>query len=116
MTTHFDQLAQILRLTPYQYETIKSNYDKYDMSGLVKRDGVVYVPRAPGGISERIWWLFFGAPADLIGQNKILLHHQRRIKFVANGYHCVRVGKYMYYADATGHAVSRDTFIRNSVR
>lgn len=116
MNTHFDRLAQNLHLTPYQYETIKSNYDKYDMSGLIKRGGVVYIPRAPGGIFERIWRLVFGTPADLIGQNKILLRHQRRIKFVANGYHCVRVGKYMYYADPTGQAVSRNTFIRNGGR
>ena len=48
---------------------------------------------------------------DLIGENKTLLQGMRKIKFCANGYHCVRVGRHVYYADASGNDVSRGEFI-----
>ena len=57
--------------------------------------------------------LLLGARVDLIGKNTMLLRAQRGIRFCANGYHCVRAGRYTYYADAMGRVISRREFMEN---
>ncbi len=78
---NFDKLCFIMRLTPYQRRVLESNYSKYDMSGLVKRDGVLYAPYAGRGIWARTRRVFVGRRADLIGANNVLAQNQYGIKF-----------------------------------
>lgn len=114
MYNKIDCLAQNLNLSSYQTNKLKMDYDKYNISRLEKRGGVLYAPYVVHGFLERVYNLFLGRRADLIGQNRILLQAQRNIKFCANGYHCVKVGRYTYYADATGRVVSRNEFIHKT--
>lgn len=114
MYNKIDCLAQNLNLSSYQANKLKTDYDKYNISRLEKRGGVLYAPYVVHGFLERVYNLFLGRRADLIGQNRILLQAQRNIKFCANGYHCVKVGRYTYYADATGRVVSRNEFIHKT--
>ena len=114
MHDNINKLSELLNLTSYQANKLKDHHERYNMSSLQKRGGLLYAPYASRNIFTYIKRIFLGTPADLIGQNKILLRAQRGIKFNANGYHCVRVGRYTYYADATGHTVSKSEFIRNT--
>lgn len=102
----------MLNLSQYQLNKLKMSYDQYNISRLEKRGGVLYVPYIYHGFFGFLSKILFGVRADLIGKNKTLLRAQRNIKFCANGYHSVRVGKYTYYADADGQAVSKNDFLR----
>ena len=110
MHDYIDKLIEILNLTSYQENKIKSNYDRYNVSRLEKRGGVLYAPYIVRGFWERVSCMLFGVRADLIGQNRTLLRSQRNIKFYANGLHCVKVGRYTYYANANGKILSRYEF------
>lgn len=112
MTTHLDKLADMLNLSPYQKYALAAGGDKYNISRLVKRGGLLYAPYDTDGILGAVGDLLRGHRADLIGQNKILLRAQRRIRFHAAGFHSVRIGGFMYYADASGAAISRVAFLR----
>jgi len=112
MDTQLEKLSDLLSLSPYQKFTLAAGLDKYNISRLIKRGGVLYVPRRSHGLLGVAADFFMGRRADLIGRNKTLLHAQRRIKFYAAGYHCVRIGRFMYYADASGAAISRRAFLR----
>lgn len=103
-----DKLANSLGLNEYQTAVLRENYHKYDVSGLVKRGGVLYAPRTTGysGFRNAIYKILFGQSVDLIGRDKILLHAARHVKFMSGGYHCVRIGQYKYWADKDGNAVS----------
>ena len=114
MQNKIDSLSEILNLSSYQSNKLKTHYEKYNMSRLEKRGGVLYAPYVVHGFWGRVSTVFLGRRADLIGQNRILLQAQRNIKFCANGYHCVKVGRYTYYADATGRVVSRNEFIHKT--
>ena len=107
-------LAKNLNLSSYQINKIKNDYDKYNIARLEKRGGVLYAPYVVHGIQGWIARIFLGTTADLIGQDKTLLRAQRNIRFCANGYHCVRIGMYTYYANATGHVVSKQEFMRET--
>ena len=106
MNNKIDYLAQNLNLSSYQANKLKMDYDRYNISRLEKRGGVLYAPYVVHGFWGRVSRVFFGVQADLIGQNKTLLQAQRNIKFYANGFHCVKVGRYTYYADANGNNIS----------
>jgi hypothetical protein len=82
------------------------------MSRLEKRGGVLYAPYVAHGFWGRVSHVLFGARADLIGKNKTLLRAQRKIRFYANGFHCVKIGRYTYYADASGQVMSQQDFKR----
>jgi len=112
MNTGLQKISETLNLTPYQATVLRVGGDKYDLSRLVMRGGVLYVPYNSRNIIERAVGLIIGRRADLIGGGKILLRAQRRIKFFPGGFHCVRVGRFMYYADAGGAAISREIFQR----
>jgi hypothetical protein len=114
MYNKIDCLVQNLNLSSYQANKLKTDYDKYNISRLEKRGGVLYAPYVVHGFLERVYNLFLGRRADLIGQNRILLRAQRNIKFCANGYHCVKVGRYTYYVNAIGDVVSRSEFMRQT--
>ena len=114
MYKRIDVLIEYLQLSQYQSSKLKTDYDKYNISRLEKRGGVLYAPYVIHGFWNKLFSIFFGRRADLIGKTKIVLRAQRNIKFCANGYHCVRIGLYTYYADADGNAVSRNEFIRNT--
>ena len=116
MYGNLNNLAANLNLTDYQFSKLKTYYDRYNLSGLQKRGGILYAPYVAHSLLQKIKQFLFGAPADLIGQNKTLLQAQRKIKFCANGYHCVRVGRYVYYADAMGNVISRSEFLENTKR
>ena len=113
---YIDKLTFLLRLTPYQAEILKNNADKYNIGRLEKRGGVVYVPHMPQGVVSYFFKILRGVPADLIGQNKMLVKNVRNVKFCNDGYHCVQVGRYKYYADAMGHNISREQFLRRTER
>ncbi len=113
MHDNINKIAQLLNLTMYQSNRLKCNWERYDMTGLQKRGGVLYAPYVVNGLVGRIWAMVIGKRADLIGPDRILLRAQRGIKFCANGYHCVRVGRYVYYANACGQIISRDEFMDN---
>lgn len=111
MQADIDKLVTILNLTEYQARVLRARRHQYDMTGLVKRGGVLYAPRCAGdgpGIVHYVRRILFGRRADLIGRDKILLQAVRRIKFMADGLHCVRVGQYRYWADKNGQSVSGD--------
>ena len=110
MHDYIDKLSHNLNLTSYQENKIKSHCDRYNMSRLEKRGGLLYAPYIVHGFWGHVSSVLFGAPADLIGQNKTLLQAQRNIKFYANGFHCVKVGRYTYYADANGKIMSQYEF------
>lgn len=116
MKQHVNLLARNLNLSPYQSNKLMTNYERYNMSRLEKRGGVLYAPYQSVGIFGWIIRKLLGVPADLIGENKMLLRAQRNIKFCANGYHSVRVGRYTYYADSTGNIISRNEFVGNAHR
>ena len=105
-------LAKNLNLSSYQINKIKNDYDKYNIARLEKRGGVLYAPYVVHGIQGWIARIFLGTTADLIGQDKTLLRAQRNIKFFANGLHCVKIGRYTYYADAHGKNISKTEFLR----
>lgn len=115
MQQYVDKLARNLNLSPYQSSKLKSNYDRYNISRLEKRGAILFAPYQSSGIWGFFMRMFRGVRADLIGENKMLLQAQRNIKFCANGYHCVRVGRYTYYADATGNVVSHSQFVENAI-
>ncbi len=110
MHAYINSLAQNLNLSAYQANKIKADYDKYNVSRLQKRGGVLYAPYVVHGVWGRVSRVLFGATADLIGQNKTLLRAQRNIRFFANGLHSVKIGRYTYYADATGKSISQHEF------
>ncbi len=112
MNSQLDKLSDILSLSPYQKSALAAGADKYNMSRLVKRGGVLYAPYGARGLFGTVVDFVRGPRADLIGCNKTLLHAQRGIRFYAAGYHCVRIGRFMYYADASGAAISRRVFMR----
>lgn len=107
-----NNLAQNLNLSQYQTNKIKADYEKYNMSGLEKRGGVLYAPYVVHGFWGQVSRVLFGRQADLIGPNKTLLRAQRNIKFFANGLHCVKIGRYTYCADANGNNISFNEFQR----
>ena len=112
MHDYINKLTINLRLTTYQSDVLKTNHKIYNIGRLVKRGGVVYVPYISHGIYGRILKFIYGARADLIGQNKILVRNCRNIRFYSGGYYCVKIGPYTYYADARGCPISRDEFLR----
>ncbi len=112
MHDFIDNVTQNLNLSSYQASKVKSNYDKYNVSRLEKRGGLLYAPYIVHGFWGRISRALFGVRADLIGQNETILSAHRNIKFGANGYHCVKIGRYTYYADSTGKTVSYDDYVR----
>lgn len=114
MHENIDALGQYLNLSRYQFNRLKMNSELYNFSGMQKRGGVLYAPYVSRGFWGRVGRVLFGVRADLIGHDKILLRAQRKIKFFANGYHCVRVGKYTYYANSLGQVVSREEFLRET--
>lgn len=114
MYNNINFLAENLNLSPYQSSKLKTDYDKYNISRLEKRGGVLYAPYVAHGLWGRLFSVIFGRRADLIGENRMLLRAQRNIKFRANGYHYVKVGRYTYYADAYGRVVSRTEFMRQT--
>ena len=110
MHEYINTLSHNLNLSSYQENKIKTHCDRYNMSRLEKRGGLLYAPYVVHGFFGYMSRMFFGVQADLIGQNKTLLQAQRNIKFYANGFHCVKVGRYTYYADANGRIMSRYEF------
>lgn len=112
MHDNIHKLSQMLNLSIYQESKLKSGSDKYNISRLEKRGGVLYAPYLSKGIWEYIVKMLLGRRADLIGQNKTLLQAQRNIKFYANGFHCVRVGRHTYYANSMGQVVSKNEFFQ----
>ena len=114
MHKNINQLCDLLGLNQYQSGKLKMHCERYDFSRLQQRGGVLYAPYVVHGFWEHVSSVFFGRRADLIGQNRILLRAQRNIKFCANGYHCVKVGRYTYYANAIGDVVSRSEFMRQT--
>ena len=107
-----EKLAKILKLSQYQRNILISNQDKYDMTGLIKRGDVLYAPHSlrTKSVFEILYRAFTGKSADLIGQDKMLLQGQRKIKFYAGGFHCVSVGQFKYYADPDGRAIPKHIF------
>lgn len=105
---NIDMLVGQLGLNEYQANILRKNYDKYDVSRLVKRGGVLYAPRRDNAnrFVCAIHKLLFGDVADLIGHDKILLHAARHVKFMRGGVYCIRIGQYKYWADRNGHALS----------
>ncbi|MEE1111052.1 MAG: hypothetical protein UIH99_02450 [Alphaproteobacteria bacterium] len=113
MHDFIDKLIHNLNLTSYQGNRIKTNYEKYDVTKLQKRGGVLYAPYVVHGFWGRLSVVVLGRQADLIGKDRTLLRAQRNIKFFARGYHSVKVGKYTYYANELGHVVSKNEFMKN---
>lgn len=119
MNSDIDKLADVLGLSTYQRNVLKSNPDAYNLSRLVKRGDALYAPR--NATSRRflncLYALFFGRTADLIGKNKMLVRNTRGIEFCAGGFYSAPIGRqYRYYADHCGNIITRETFIRETCR
>ncbi len=112
MHNYIDNLSYSLRLTQYQSEMLNKNSNEYNMGRVIKRGGVIYVPYMSRGFIDWVIKLFYGVRADLIGQNKILVKNKRNIKFYKNGFYRIKLGRFVYYADAMGRGISRNAFLR----
>lgn len=110
MHESLEKLSEILNLSPYQRQCLAAG--EYNMGRLQKRGDILYAPHRVTGFWRGISRIVRGTPADLIGRNKMLLRGQRDIQFSAGGYHRVRIGRFVYYADPDGQAVSRDIYYR----
>lgn len=112
--TDLDLLSEFLGLSNYQTTFLKNNYNKYDISRLEKRGGVLCVPYVykRNRFIDGIYKFLFGTKVDLIGKKKLLLRAQKKVKFFAQGYHSVKVGDFIYYADKNGKDISREEFMR----
>ena len=88
MNPQIEKLSRMLNLSPYQAQTLVGGSDKYNMSRLVKRGGLLYAPYNMRGVFGRASDILRGRRADLIGYNKTLLRGQRGIKFYAAGSLC----------------------------
>lgn len=108
MNSQIEKIAEQLNLTPYQKAILSVAGKKYNMSRLEKRGGLLYAPYNAKNLMD----FFRGCRADLIGRNKTLLCGHRGIKFYSAGFHAVRIGRNMYYADNNGAAISRCAFMR----
>ena len=113
MHKNINQICDLMGLNQYQSGKLRMHHERYNFARLQQRGGVLYAPYATRGIWQYIGKVLFGVRADLIGKNHMLLRARRGIKFCANGYHCVRAGRYVYYADAPGRVVSRREFMAN---
>lgn len=114
MQDYINILSKQLNLSQYQENKLKTQSYKYDVTRLQKRGGVLYAPYVTHGLFDWCIKFLFGRPADLIGPKYVLLRAQRKVKFCANGYHCVRVGRHRYYANAFGDIVSKNEFLKNT--
>ncbi len=82
------QLSEILRLTPYQTAILEKNSHLYDLSRLVKRGGVLYVPyrnSAAHPWRDAAARLVLGQMADLIGPDDTLACGVRGAKLYSDG-------------------------------
>ena len=113
MHKNINTLCDLLGLNQYQKGKLKLHYERYNIAHLEQRGGVLYAPYATRGLRKKIESFLFGTRADLIGKNSVLLRARRGIQFCAKGYHCVRAGRYTYYADASGRVISRREFMAN---
>lgn len=68
MEQDFDILAYTLSLSPRQRRALFAEPDKYDLSRLAVRDGVLYATRKDCGIFGTIRKMIFGRRVDLIGR------------------------------------------------
>ncbi len=119
MYENIDKLADVLGLSEYQRDVLNAGRATYNLGRLQKRGGVLYAPHRAVGFVAAMARVLRGARADLIGRDKMLLRARRGIRFCADGYHCVRAGRFTYYADASGQAVSREMYenaTRNKTR
>lgn len=66
MENNFDVLAYTLNLSPNQRRQLFADPDKYDISRLVVRDGVLYAPQRARGALGAFRKLIFGPRVDLI--------------------------------------------------
>lgn len=66
MENNFDVLAYTLNLSPGQRRQLFDDPDKYDMSRLAVRDGVLYAPRRGRGVVGTVRKWIFGPRVDLI--------------------------------------------------
>ena len=68
MENGFDILAYTLNLSPKQRRQLFAEPDKYDISRLAVRDGVLYAPRKSRGVFGTLRKMIFGSRVDLIGR------------------------------------------------
>ena len=61
-----DILAYTLRLSPAQVHALRAGDDRYDMSRLAMRDGVLYAPLRAHGVWGAIKRFLFGAETEAI--------------------------------------------------
>ena len=115
MHNNINHLCHLMGLNQYQSGKLKMHHERYNFSRLQQRGGVLYAPYITHGVWQYVTKILFGARADLIGKKSVLLRGRRGIRFYANGYHCVRAGRYKYYADANGRIVSRREFLENKI-
>lgn len=119
MNSDIDKLADVLGLSLYQRNVLKSHPDVYKLSGLIKRGSALYAPRVTTSnkVLNFLHILFFGNSADLIGENKMLVRNTRGIQFCAGGFYSAPIGRrYRYYADDNGNIITRETFLQNFYR
>ena len=82
------KLAEFLRLTPYQTYILEKKAPLYNLSRLVKRNGILYVPYRT--VPAHRWRdasarILFGARADVIGPDKMLATGMRGVRVLPDG-------------------------------
>lgn len=65
--SNIDRLCETLGLTPHQSEFLKSNIEKYDVHGIAKRGGVLYIPHRSRGFWNTVVRMVRGAVVDRVG-------------------------------------------------
>ena len=77
MSSDFEMLADILKLSPYQSRTLAAGKNRYDIGRLAVRGGILFAPVAPRGIFSRATKMLLGARVDIIGRDQIISRDQR---------------------------------------
>ncbi len=107
-----EKLSYYLNLTEFQSDMLRRGADKYDISRLVVRGGVLYAPHRVCALFERARCCVMGRMADLIGKDRVLMQNRRGVRLYRDGYYQGRIGAYKYRGDKNGDMVAPDVFRR----
>jgi hypothetical protein len=114
MHTRIENIANRLRLSPYQSYILLLHGHKYRLDSLMKRGDVLYAPhhcnlsRDTRDFFEKV---LLGPRVDLIGSDRILVADQRGVKLYDTGFFRAtdREGR-QYYADHHGQRITKSLF------
>jgi hypothetical protein len=87
-----ERIAQSMFLTPYQFYILEQNGYKYDLARIRKKGNILYAPykcKLAHNFRDAVAKMLYGARADLIGPDRILVLDRRGIKIHNDGTYTV---------------------------